>query len=278
MPTEGLIYDIGMHRGEDTALYLAMDFHVVAFEADPDHCAYARQRFAGKIASGHLNLVEGAIAPGHGTVTFYRHAKLTEWGTINRDWVARNDALGASTAMRVPVVDLAAQIAETGVPYYVKIDIEGTDRHCLEVLRGFNDRAPYLSIESTKTDWRELNREFDLLEELGYNRFCVVQQANIPGSLLSTTTLEGQPLHYHMEPGTSGRFGRDLTRWETRRAALRRYRAIFVLYHLLGDHAVLRRSKLGRRLIESVEARARTPLPGWYDTHARHRTAEGSGT
>jgi 16S rRNA A1518/A1519 N6-dimethyltransferase RsmA/KsgA/DIM1 with predicted DNA glycosylase/AP lyase activity len=31
-----LIYDVGMHHGEDTEFYLRKGFRVVAFEADPD--------------------------------------------------------------------------------------------------------------------------------------------------------------------------------------------------------------------------------------------------
>ena len=31
-----LIYDIGLHRGEDTAYYVARGFNVIAIEANPD--------------------------------------------------------------------------------------------------------------------------------------------------------------------------------------------------------------------------------------------------
>jgi hypothetical protein len=48
-----------MHRGEDTAYYLAKGFRVVAFEAHPEHAAHNQARFASDIAS--LRIVEGAI-------------------------------------------------------------------------------------------------------------------------------------------------------------------------------------------------------------------------
>jgi FkbM family methyltransferase len=273
MPVEDLIYDIGMHRGEDTALYLAMGYRVVAFEANPDLCADARERFADAIAAGRVTLVEGAIAPGEGRVTFYRHAALTVFGTINPSWVERNEPFGGSVAMTVAVVDLAAQLAATGMPYYMKIDVEGSDLYCLEVLRGVEERPAYVSIESCQSDWRELEREFDVLDELGYSRFCVVQQEGLNRSALSATTIDGKPLTYRLEEDTSGPFGRDLARWETRRAAIRRYRAIYGLYRLLGDGGVFRRSRLGSRIISRLERSPKVrPLPGWYDTHARHRS------
>ena len=31
-----LIYDVGMHKGEDTEFYLRKGFRVIAIEADPD--------------------------------------------------------------------------------------------------------------------------------------------------------------------------------------------------------------------------------------------------
>jgi FkbM family methyltransferase len=273
MPRRDLVYDIGLHQGEDTALYLAMGYRVIAFEADPEHCAAARQRFAEAIATDRLEVVEGAIAAGEGTVTFYRHAEKSDWGTIDPNWVARNEPHGASTPVTVPIVDLAAKISESGVPYYAKIDIEGTDRFCLEVLGSFEERPAYVSIEASKTDWRELEKEFDLLEGLGYDRFAVVQQSNIGGSTLSSVTLDGDPLTCTMEPSSSGPFGRDLANWGSRSAALARYRGIFLLHRIFGDEAITRRTALGRRFVGRFVSAFPYPLNGWHDTHARHRHA-----
>ena len=43
-----LIYDIGMHKGEDSEFYLRKGFRVVAFEANPEliaSCAQRRREF-----------------------------------------------------------------------------------------------------------------------------------------------------------------------------------------------------------------------------------------
>ena len=39
-----LIYDVGLHKGEDAEFYLHKGFRVVAFEADPDLIAFCRER------------------------------------------------------------------------------------------------------------------------------------------------------------------------------------------------------------------------------------------
>ena len=81
---ETLIYDVGLHKGEDTDFYLRKGFSVVAFEADPDLIALCRTRFAQQLADGRLTIVEGAIAPktAGDTVTFFR-SSLSVWGTIS---------------------------------------------------------------------------------------------------------------------------------------------------------------------------------------------------
>jgi FkbM family methyltransferase len=273
LPVADLIYDVGMHRGEDSAFYLAKGYRVVGFEADPDHCAHARERFAQEVASGKMEIVEGAIAPGEGTVTFFRSVGNSEWGTLERAWVKRNEHEAASEPTVVPIVSLADKLTQTGVPFYAKIDIEGGDRHCLDVLAGFGDRPAYLSIEADKVDWRALVHEFDTFVALGYTRFSVVQQHGIGNSTVRTTRRDGSEMIYRMEPAASGEFGAALGRWETRERALRRYHAIFVLYRLVGDGSPIRRSKVGRRIIGKASGYLPFPFPGWYDTHARHRDA-----
>ena len=70
-----------MHRGEDTAYYLAKGYRVVGFEADPELAAECAARFAG---NERLTIVEGAIAPpaAGDTVRFHRHPNRV-WGTID---------------------------------------------------------------------------------------------------------------------------------------------------------------------------------------------------
>ena len=54
---EDLIYDVGLHKGEDTEFYLRKGFRVVAIEALPALCDIARQRLHEYVDSGHLNIL-----------------------------------------------------------------------------------------------------------------------------------------------------------------------------------------------------------------------------
>ena len=59
-----LIYDVGLHHGQDTDFYLNKAYRAVAFEANPGKAAFCLERFATEIADGRLTLVEGAVTEG----------------------------------------------------------------------------------------------------------------------------------------------------------------------------------------------------------------------
>lgn len=265
-----LAYDVGMHLGEDTAYFLAKGMRVVAFEAHPDHVAHNKYRFADEIQDGRLRIVEGAITEsGSGEVTFYVHPEVSEWGTTDEAWVQRNMARGDSRPITVPAVNFARVLRDAGVPLYMKVDIEGADRVCLEALRDLPSRPRFVSIESSKTSLDDIRAEFALLESLGYNRFVVSQQAHNGGKTITTTGLDGSALTYTFDATASGGFGSDLHRWTDRRRATMLYRLIFFGYWLVGDTGILRRPPLGDRVLSKLAGYLPFALPGWYDTHAR---------
>jgi FkbM family methyltransferase len=272
MPVGDLVYDVGMHAGEDSAYYLAKGYRVVAFEANPDLIAACKARFADAIAVGRLIIVEGAITEaGTGTVRFYRHGAHTAWGTIEADWVQRNEAVAPSDAIEVPAIDFVACLRKYGVPHYLKVDIEGADRVCIEALRKFEDRPAYVSQEAEKVDFEMLRTDLNVLSDLGYDKFAIVQQGGMERRAISTTTLDGSRLTYNFEPEASGCFGADIpSRWLDRAAAIRRYQLIFGLYRLLGDDSFVERNRFANAVRWRLQRLTRWPLPGWYDTHARH--------
>jgi FkbM family methyltransferase len=269
---DDLIYDVGLHRGEDTAFYLAKGFRVVAVEADPSLAELCRSRFSDAIADGRLRIVEGAVSSDTATsVTFYRHSEKSDWGTLREDWAERNLALegeGTIQAVEVATVQISDLLEESGVPYFMKIDIEGADDLCLRALRDVAEPPAYVSIESSKSDFAELRAELDLLVELGYSRFAAVQQESIPFSAVDTVRRDGTPMRYTFEPNSSGAFGEDVGEWRDRAAIEDRYRRIFTSFRAFGDSSPLRRVPVLRRGLNATAKVLPFPLPGWYDLHA----------
>lgn len=261
-----LVFDVGMHKGEDTAYYLAKGYRVVGFEADPALAARCAKRFG---TEPRLTIVEGALAPAAvgERVRFHRHPNSV-WGTIDPGRADSTAHAGRGELIEVPRVDFGAALERHGVPAFLKVDIEGPGLLCLEALLEHGERPDFVSIEASHHSWAELDRELSLLGRLGYDRFAIVQQATIPDSEVATRTLAGEPLRYRFEEDSSGRFGLDLGDWVDRRGAERRYRRINrVARAIAGPEALMRRTRVGRG-VRGQAIRLLGPMPGWFDTHA----------
>jgi FkbM family methyltransferase len=275
MRRTNLIFDMGLHKGEDTDFYLRKGFDVVAFEANPLLIEFCKQRFADYIAKGRLRIIEGAIAPASegAFVKFYRNANSV-WGTIDSSFAKRNDDLGSpSEIISIKRVDISETFEKIGIPFYLKIDLEGVDHHVLQCLSEFEDRPKYLSTETEKVDRVALNESLNLLARLGYNKFKVVQQEVLPGSSGSFQCLDGSRFSFCFPKETSGPFGEEIPQpWISLSETFREYDAIFLRYRRFGDGSPLRRLPFRvRRLLEEgykLFSGYRGALPGWHDVHA----------
>ncbi len=276
-----LAYDVGMHKGEDTDFYLKKGFRVVGFEADPDLAEHCRWRFADALRDGRLVIVEGAIVDstdvgGARTVRFFKNPGRSIWGTAAPDWAARNERMGKpSETIDIAAVDFAACLSRYGVPYYLKIDIEGMDTACLRALRTCTDRPAYVSVETEKVSFERLAADFDLLASLGYTAFKVVDQRHVPRQREPQPAREGRYADQRFPWGSSGLFGKDLPgRWRTHAATLRQYERIFTRYRLFGDDGALWRYPFGRLLRRPLCLFMGGAFPGWHDVHARHASVD----
>ena len=167
-----LVYDVGAHRGEDTAYYLFRGYRVVAVEADPELVSALRRRFAREIDAGRLSLAETAIAAVDGPTEFWVSEHHREWSSLERGKAGRRGV--PCRSIQVPGRRFAALLREFGVPFYLKIDIEGADRLCLEDLDPA-DAPQHLSFEMCHLE------DLLLLRQLGYDRFrCITQNDHRP--------------------------------------------------------------------------------------------------
>ena len=99
-----LIYDVGMHRGEDTEFYLRKGFRVVAFEADPELlrlCINQLREFVDRdqliIVPGKAIVTRDVTEAGQKKVRFYKNDDVSVWGTISAD---RAQMVGATWTSR----------------------------------------------------------------------------------------------------------------------------------------------------------------------------------
>lgn len=64
-------------------------------------------------------------------------------------------------------------------PYYLKVDIEGSDTICLRALVNFEQKTDYVSIESENVIFAKSLEEFHLYRKLGYTVFKAVRHGGI---------------------------------------------------------------------------------------------------
>ena len=165
---DNLVYDVGMNNGDDSAFYLFKGFRVVAIEADPTLIKEAEKRFLPEIAAGRLLLVNCAIsAAGEDVAPFWICEGKSKWNSFDRAVASRDGhSCHAIDVRRVPFEDV---LHEHGVPYYLKIDIEGHDHYCVAAIDAV-DAPKYISVEMEGLE--DLIR----LRDKGYDRFKIIRQ------------------------------------------------------------------------------------------------------
>ena len=159
-----------MHNGDDTCYYLAQGYRVVAVDANPSMCEAARRRFAREISTGKLSIRNIGIAQTPGEMDFWV-SSTTEWSSFNAAMATRHGE--QATCIKVETMPFRRLLEEEGIPFFLKIDIEGSDSLCIKDLAATGSCPAYLSFECSYQD--DAN-DIDLLKGLGYNSFKCLRQ------------------------------------------------------------------------------------------------------
>jgi FkbM family methyltransferase len=259
-----LIIDVGMHLGEDTEFYLRKGFRVVAIEANPDLCELVRRRLARFVESGQLTIVNTAIAERAGPITFFVNELNSAWGTANALLADRHvrQHNARSREMRIDAVTFDSILEEFGIPYYLKIDIEGSDILCLRAFRERSSKPKFVSLETESTSFDDVFDAIALLRTVGYHRFKVVQQDNIARTKPPFPSREKEFVPYEFPDSASGLFGNELPgEWLDTEGVIRQFVKLFPRYRLFSYDRI--RSRILRGIVDRVGL-----SPGWHDIHA----------
>lgn len=233
-----LIVDIGMSEGNDTEFYLKKGFRVVGVEADTRLHAHLAERFATEIDEGRLRILHRAAwSNSNEEVTFFANARH-QGGSHVITPEAQQKGDGATITVRT--IGWTDIVAEMGLPYYCKIDIENAEAMFLKSFIGSGAIPSYASVEV------HTFAPIEALYQAGYRRFKLVNQTLHQSFRQPNPPLEGVFVPNHKFVHASGMFGRELpgNRWlDFRETAL-----AFEMVHKLKG--------LG------------TAVLGWFDCHA----------
>ncbi|CAN5333892.1 FkbM family methyltransferase [soil metagenome] len=195
-----LIFDVGMHNGQDSEFYCRKGYRVVAIEANPLLCSEVGARLKAEVDTGKLTILNVGIAPEEGELSFYVNDTLSHWSSFERELGAR---LGKFTEITVRTKKLSALFAEHGVPHYVKIDIEGYDLLALQDVLAEGLYPKFLSIENGR------RAIVELLVSHGYSGFKFINQAKVQEATLPNPAREGKLIQHVFPFGASGPFGEE---------------------------------------------------------------------
>lgn len=203
-----LIYDIGLHTGNDSAFYLQKGFKVIGIEANPVIADVARRSLEGFVSDGRLQIVEKAIfeRPDE-TVTFFVNDEKDDWSSLFQGVAEKG--VTTSRPITVPTTTLTNLFATYGVPYYLKCDIEGGDELVASQMLHQAERPTFVSFEITSIGL------LGMLYSAGYRKFQLINQAFNYLTLPPEEPREGLYIAHRFDGHASGLFGKELkeTRW-----------------------------------------------------------------
>ena len=210
-----LIFDIGVCDGKDSLFYLEKGFRVVGIEANPKLVESLRNNFKKYIETGDFVLIDKALSnKSNQKIKFYINDDKIDWGTTLDTW---NRSMNNNfREVEVETITLNEIIGSYGIPYFMKIDIEGSDIIALDSLIMLNKKPLYLSIELlTPNNYNDNNicqenRHLEILEklrQLGYEKFVISNQARKKTLEYSQ---EGKNINQNFGGHHSGLFGKDI--------------------------------------------------------------------
>jgi FkbM family methyltransferase len=155
-----LIFDIGANYGEKTDMFLRLGARVVAVE--PDECTQEvlRQKFLQwRLSKRPVVIVGKAVSDKNAVETMWIDAPGSALNTLNRKWVEslRVDGnrfgarLNFAQQKEIETVTLEHLIETYGLPFFIKIDVEGYEAN---VLRGMKHPVRYVSFEVNLPEFR----------------------------------------------------------------------------------------------------------------------------
>jgi len=158
-----LIFDIGANVGAKTDLFLRLGARVLAIEPDESCSRSLAERFLEfRINPRPVTIVTKAVSDKVGTEEMLVDGPGSAVNTMSPKWaesLKKNKAtfryghcgLEFSQTKSVETTTIDELIAQHGVPFFVKIDVEG---HELSALRGLHRPVPSLSFEVNLPEFR----------------------------------------------------------------------------------------------------------------------------
>jgi FkbM family methyltransferase len=146
LPPGALVFDVGANVGEFSEVFAAVGASVIAVEPNADCLRHIQISYA----TQKIEAIQAAVGPRNGLAVLNLSDKRDDLSSLSQDWIGvlqqeHKEYQGLWVRqVTVPVITLDTLIGRYGVPYFIKIDVEGFEEFALD---GLSTQPPLLSFE-----------------------------------------------------------------------------------------------------------------------------------
>jgi FkbM family methyltransferase len=165
-----LAFDIGANKGNKVSALLGLGYKVVALEPEKSSLSTLRWRFSG---NKKVTIVDRGVSEAPGATSIYIAGPRSGLNTLSAKW---KDSLQSpdtnrwgrsfrySDSYEITLTTLDELIRQWGLPYFIKIDVEGYEN---KVLKGLSHRIHFITFETNLPEFLDETVEcIAMLKEL----------------------------------------------------------------------------------------------------------------
>ena len=153
-----LAFDIGANKGNKTAALLDLGFRVIGLEPEKKSLSTLNWRFA---KDKRVTIIDKGVSDQPGVTSIFISGPRSGLNTMSSKWVdvLKNPAVNRwgkkfnyQGSYEVSLTTLNELVTQFGVPYFIKIDVEGYEH---KVIKGLNHQAAFISFETNLPEFLE---------------------------------------------------------------------------------------------------------------------------
>jgi FkbM family methyltransferase len=146
LPPHSLVFDIGANVGQFSSIFSSLGARVIALEPNVDCVRHIQVSYA----ATSIEAIQAVAGPRNGIATLNLSDARDDLSSLSSEWIAAMQGTNSNyqdlwrKCIAVPMLTLDTLIDHYGMPFFVKIDVEGYEE---SVLGGLTVQPPLISFE-----------------------------------------------------------------------------------------------------------------------------------